>query len=342
VLFAILLTCSTGSLAAQQEPTFSTDVNVVTVLATVRNKQGQVVRDLTKDDFALEEDGRPQTIRYFAQETDLPLTLGLVVDTSLSQERVLDEERTASYRFLDKVLREDRDLAFLIHFEEEAELLQDLTASREKLQAALALLRTPSPPPRTRVNMPFPWPGMPGGGGVGGSRGGTALHDALYLASDELMKSQPGRKALVVLSDGVDNASKVSLELAIESAQRSDTLVYTILFADRGDYGFQGGFGGIGGIGRQRGRQRFPQQLAPDGSGVLQRIAKQTGGRYFEVSRGQGIDQIYSAIEEELRTQYNLGYTPDRQGADAGYHKIRLTVRKKDRIVQTRDGYYSN
>ncbi len=348
MVLAALLTLSTIVLVAQQEPTFSTDVKVVNVLATVRSKQGQIVRELTQDDFTLEEDGRPQTVRYFARETDLPLTLGLLVDTSLSQERVLDEERTASYRFLDKVLREDRDLAFVMHFEQEAELLQDLTASRAELQSALALLRTPSLPARTRVNVPFPWPGMPGGGGVGGggnggSGGGTALYDAVYLASDELMKKQPGRKALIVLSDGVDNASKIILEGAIESAQRSDTLVYAILFADRGAYGFQGGFGGIGGMGRRGGGgQRFPQQMAQDGSGVLNRIAKQTGGRYFEVSRGQGIDQIYSAIEEELRTQYNLGYTPDRQRADTGYHKIRLTVRRKDLVVQTRDGYYSN
>ena len=167
MVLAVLLTFPTILSVAQQEPTFSTDVNVVNVLATVRNKQGQIIRDLTQDDFTLEEDGRPQAIRYFAQETDLPLTLGLLVDTSMSQERVLDQERTASYRFLDKVLREDRDLAFVMHFEEEAELLQDLTASREELQSALALLQTPSLPPRPRVNVPFPWPGMPGGG-VGG------------------------------------------------------------------------------------------------------------------------------------------------------------------------------
>ena len=127
-------------LRGQQTPTFSSDVNVVNVLATVRDKHGQIVNNLTKDDFRLEEDGRPQTIRYFAKETDLPLTLGLLVDTSPSQRRVLEQERIASYAFLEHLMREDKDKAFVIHFDWEIELLQDLTSSRKKLNAALEKL----------------------------------------------------------------------------------------------------------------------------------------------------------------------------------------------------------
>ncbi len=357
-----------------QEPTFSTDVKVINVLATVRNRQGQIVRNLTKDDFTLEEDGHPQTIRYFSQESDLPLTLGLLVDTSLSQSRVMEEERTASYVFLDQMLRETKDMAFLIHFEGEVELLQDLTSSRRELEDSLATLRTPPEPQDSGrrgswpgIGGPSPWPGggrqspWPGGGPNSSpvpvhrprdnmARYGTALYDAVFLASDELMKKQAGRKSLIVLSDGVDNASKETLENAIEAAQRSDTVVYSILFSDDSAYGTGGGFGhggwgGMGqpgGMGRRGGGRRFPQMAAhPDGRRTLERISRETGGKLFEVSKKQPISQIYTNIQEELRNQYNLGYTPERANASSGYRKIRLSAKQKDLIVQARDGYYA-
>src|SRR5882724_10404070 len=150
--------------------TISVKVKVVNVLATVRDKHGQVIPNLEQSDFTLEEDGRPQTIRYFSQETDLPLTLGLLVDTSMSQRRVLEQERDASYDFLDRVLREDKDMAFVIHFDHEVELLQDLTSSRKKLESTLRLLQTP---------------GRGQWGGRAGGRGGagTLLYDGVLLAS---------------------------------------------------------------------------------------------------------------------------------------------------------------
>ncbi len=336
---------------SQQQPqppptTVTVNVKVVNVLATVRDKHGEIVRNLTKDDFALEEDGRPQTISYFAHETDLPLTLGLLVDTSMSQRRVLDQERSASSTFLDQVLRVDKDRAFLIHFDREVELLQDLTSSRQKLQAALGLLQTPQFGHESQEgggNSPDSYPGSRRRAGGGG--GGTLLFDAVYLASNELMKKQQGRKALIVLSDGVDRGSKETLASAVEAAQRADTLVYSILFADEEGYGggYGGrGMGGMGGMGRRGGgRGRYPQQERPDGKKILEQISKQTGGRLFEVSKKQPIEQIYDHIQEELRNQYSLGYTPDRADLGAGYHKIRLTTKKKDLIVQARDGYYA-
>src|SRR5437016_8035953 len=190
VLGIMFLLVSGELLNCQQEPTFSVHVKVVNVPATVRDKHKQIVRNLGKDDFILEEDGRPQNIRYFAQENDLSLTLGLLVDTSLSQRRVLDEERQASYRFLDQVLREDKDLAFVIHFDREVELLQDLTSSRQKLQSALELLQMPSFNRQTSGGPPGGWPGPGRGGGHGGAVAGTLLYDAAFLASDELMKKQ--------------------------------------------------------------------------------------------------------------------------------------------------------
>jgi VWFA-related protein len=363
--FLLALAPLTRLLRAQQSPpTFSSDVKVVNVLATARDKKGQIVTDLKQDEFHLADDGQLQTIRYFAREIDLPLTLGLLVDTSMSQRRVLGQERTASYRFLDQVLRENKDLAFVIHFDHEAELLQDLTSSRKQLEDALAQLELPQQDqpqlnrrgsgggnPGGGGGYPGGGGGYPGGGGGGGgypgggggrggrgSRGpGTVLYDSVLLASDELMRKQHGRKALILLTDGVDNGSKVTLERGIEAAQRADTLVYSILFADEEGSGFSQGLGGMGrrgGMGRGGGYDR------PDGKKILERLARETGGGFFQVSKKRPIDDIYKQIQEELRSQYNLGYTPEPASANAYFHKIALTTTRKEVVLQAREGYY--
>jgi VWFA-related protein len=318
-------------LAAQSDTTFSADVKVVNVLATVRNKQGQLVNDLTKDDFSLTEDGRPQTIRYFARETDLPLTLGLLVDTSGSVRRVIGEERGASHVFLHEVLRPDKDQAFVLHFDREVELLQDLTNSREKLERACDLLEVGQPGGSSSSG------GGNQGGGGGGRRGGTLLYDAVYLASNELMSKQKGRKAEIVLSDGKDNGSRETIGQAIESAQRADTLVYSILFADEEEYYNPYPYG----YGRRRGvpMPRYPQSTGPDGKKVLQQVSRETGGGFYAASKKESIDKIYAQIQDELRNQYSLGYTSD-QPTGSGYRKISVTVKQKGATVQARDGYY--
>jgi VWFA-related protein len=339
-----------------QEATIAVDVRVVNVLATVRDKHGQIVNTLNKDDFILQENGHPEVIRYFSRESDLPLTLGLLVDTSLSQRRVLEQERSASYSFLDRVLRV-KDAAFVIHFDHEAELLQDLTSSRDKLQAALEKLKTPEEPTLARAGghggSGGGWPGQgggggggSGGGGGGGGRGhghgaGTVLYDSVYLAADELMKPQKGRKALIVLTDGVDRGSKETLEAALEAAQRADTVVYSILFKDDQAYSNWGGFGGPGGMGGHRGGHRHPQESRPDGKKIMERMCRETGGRLFEVSKKEPIDKIYGELQDELRNQYSLGYTPAKSDEGFGYRKIALTTKRKDLIVQARDGYYA-
>jgi von Willebrand factor type A domain len=371
-LFLILLPLLLTSLAlsAQQDQqettTIKKDVNVVNVLATVRNKNGQIVTTLTQNDFKLDVEGRPQTIRYFSRVTDMPLSLGLLVDTSLSQRRLLDKERTASYTFLNDLLNETRDKAFVVHFDFEIELLQDLTSSRPKLESALQKLQVPEPHQMQTGSDP----------GQSSHGGGTKLYDAVFLASDEITSKLQGRKALIILSDGVDQGSKVSLSRAIESAQRADTLVYTILFADpdaynnmangnpggrhgggfpgggypgrypgggypgggypgggRGGGGYPGGGGGGGGRGQGGGHA--------NGKTVMQELAQQTGGRFFEVSKKESIDDIYKTIGEELRNQYNLGFTPEKADAEPGFHKITVTTTQKDMTVQARDGYYS-
>jgi VWFA-related protein len=343
-----------------QGPPITVHVKVVNVLATVRDKKGAIVRDLTQNDFELTEDDRPQTIRYFSHETDLPLTLGLLVDTSMSQRRVLGEERDASATFLDQVLRVDKDQAFVIHFDKEVELLQDLTSSRQKLQAAIGLLQVPQRSDDERGDSPDSGQeqggqrGQGGGRGRGGWGGGTTLYDAIYLASNDITAKQGGRKALIVLSDGVDRGSKKTLASAIEAAQRADTLVYSILFAEEpqsggGGYGgHHGGWGGGGmgggmggGGGHHGGGYPRQQESRPDGKKILERLSKETGGRFFEVSKKHPVDETFSQIQEEMRNQYSLGYTPEPPDAGPGYHKIILTTKKKDLSVQARDGYYS-
>jgi VWFA-related protein len=229
----------------------------------------------------------------------------------------------------------------VIHFDREVELDQELTSSRQKLRAAIDQINSPQ----------FSQTGASGrsGGGRGshgGGGAGTLLYDAVFLASDELMKKQQGRKAVILLTDGVDHGSKETLEEAIETAQRADTLVYCILFADKEGYGNGGGFGGphMGGMGGRGGRgggyPRRTEESHPDGKKVLEQMSKATGGRFFEVSKKEPIDKIYAAIDEELRNQYSLGYNLDRSATAVGYHKLHLVVKQKDMIVQTRDGFY--
>jgi VWFA-related protein len=249
------------------------------------------------------------------------------------------------------VLRE-KDNAFLIHFDKDVELL-DVTSSRPKLESALESLKTPTPsegddPPDSGAGSGGNWPGGGRTGGGGGRRrgshhAGTLLYDAVYLASNELTQKQQGRKALSVLSDGVDRGSMESLESAIESAQRADTVVYAVLFKDDEEYGNRGGFGFPGGMGGGRhggGGRGEPQEERPDGKKILTRISKETGGRLFEVSKKQPIEQIYASIQEELRNQYSLGFTPEK-GETAGYHKLLLKTSRKDTMIQARDGYYA-
>jgi len=310
---------------------FAGGVNLVNVLVSVHNGKNEVVKDLKQEDFALEEDGHPQVIKFFSRETGLPLTLGLMVDTSGSQRRVLGQEKTATSKFIDQVIREDKDQAFLIKFDAEAELMQDLTPSRKKLQSALNDIEGASPRQLQRRD--------PNGGGGGGGRAGTILYDSISLASNEEMKKQQGRKALILLTDGDDHGSKYSLSESIEAAQRTDTLVYSIYFVDQEQSNFTPSFGGGGRHGG--GGRRPPQQNRGDGKKILQRISKETGGLFFEVSKKLPIEKIYEQIEEELRSQYSLGYSSDQKDAGSGFRKIKVTAKGKGMVAQTRDGYYA-
>ncbi len=290
--------CGACALAAQ-DPTFSSDVKVVSVLATVRTKNGDIVQDLEKEDFVLTESGQRQEIKYFSRESNLPLVLGLLVDTSGSQHRLLGEEQEASYRFLDEVLREDLDRTFIVHFDYRPEVLQNLTTSKAKLEKALE-----------RVTQPFAYRT---------NYGGTTLYDAVYLCSNLITKKQTGRKAFILLTDGDDHGSRTRVEDAIEAAQRADTLLYSILFED--DQYRRGSFG-------------------PDGKSVLQKMSRETGGGFFEVSKKHPLDAIYKQLQEEMRNQYSFGYTPSDR-ASKEFRPIKLTTRRKGLVVQARAGYYA-
>jgi VWFA-related protein len=299
---ALLLFFAASTPGQDEEPTFSTEVKVVNLLATVRTKSGQIVNDLSKDDFSLTEDGRPETIKYFSRESDLPLTIGLMVDTSMSQARVLDSERSASFDFVDQVLR-PKDKVFVTQFDMAVLTRQPLTSSRRDLEESLPYVDTPSKNDLEAQR-----------------GGGTLLFDAVVKAARDIMSTQQNRKAMIILSDGGDNGSDETLESAIEAAQKADTIIYSILFADSH---FYGGFG------------------SSEGKTAMERLAKETGGSFFEVSKKLSIGQIYGIIEQELRSQYNLGYVSDKPVRVSEFRKLQLTVNRKDLVVEARDRYWA-
>ncbi len=300
---------------SDQEPleTLKVNVNVVNLYFNVKDKHGALIPGLTKDDFEVSEDGKPQTIKYFARETDQPLTLGMLIDTSASQTAVLSIEQTVGAQFLEQVLR-PKDLAFLINFDVNVQLDQDFTNSGKDLRASLR---------NVKIN-------AGGGGGVGipgigqgpfptTNPRGTLLYDAIYLAANEKLKSEVGRKAMIILTDGEDQGSQENIRDAIESAQKADAICYVLLIADRGFYG--GGYGG----------DRYMKQLA-----------EQTGGRVIDVGNKQ--DKLRDALQQisdELRTQYYIGYAPTNQKRDGSYRKVDLKTKEKNYKVQARKGYYA-
>ncbi len=305
MLFARMATVvAIAGVLGAQDATFSTDVKVVSLLATVRDRDGNVVKGLTRDDFIVKEDGRRQDIRYFTQESNLPLTIGLLVDTSRSMQTLIKAVRADSGRFFEQVLHDPRDVAFVMHFDNKVGVLQGFTSSREELAAALEKLKIPRIP-------------------------STLLYDAVARASSDQMKPQVGRKAIILLSDGMDVRSQTSLGTAIEYAQRADTMIYSILFTHQMNRP---------GRGRAINIAIGPRRL--NGPKVMARLARETGGGYFAVATENPIDKIYAQIEEDLRSQYNIGYTPDRSGKDKGFRKITLATKQKDLIVRTREGYY--
>lgn len=286
------------------------DVNIVTLYTAVRNKQGGLVSTLTQNDFELAEDGKPQTIKYFSRETDIPLTMGLLIDVSGSQQNLIEVERQAGAEFFKSMMRK-KDEAFLISFGADSDLLQDLTASPQVLERGLS---------RLKLNMGYSGP-TAGPVPTMNKQRGTVLYDAVYLAAHDMLAQESGRKAIILITDGEDYGSKLNIKQAIEAAQKADAIIYSIMYVDRA---FYGGF-----------------QLGSSGGGPLKQLSEETGGRVFNVGGKNTLPAIFQQIQDEMRTQYLIGYTPTNEKRDGTYRKIDLKTHDKDQKVQVRKGYYS-
>src|SRR5579862_7783160 len=293
--------------------TVKVNVNVVQLFFNVKDKHGALIPNLTKDDFQIAEDGTPQTIKYFTAESNLPLTIGMMIDSSGSQRNVIDMEKEVGGAFLSQILT-DKDEAYVISFDITVDLLQDFTRDVHRLQAALN---------KAKVNVDYTSGGIPGmGGGPVPQRGnspGTLLYDAVYLSSHDMLSKEVGRKAMILLTDGQDEGSRLKIQDAIEAAQKADAIVYVLLCADRG---FYGGFG-------------------YSGESDMRKLTEQTGGGVINV--GNKFDKLRDAFDQiaaELRSQYNIGYTPTNTKLDGSYRKLEIK-NKQNYKVQSRAGYYA-
>jgi len=298
--------------SAQDDATLKVEVNVVNILFNVRDKKGGLVGNLTKDDFKIFEDGKEEQVKYFTRETDLPLTIGLLIDVSGSQMNLIDIEKNAAYQFFGSVLRK-QDLAFLISFGEESELLQDYTNSPKLLRAGLEGLHVSSgvggfgPGPVPTISQPR----------------GTVLYDAVYVASADQLKGQVGRKVLVLITDGEDQGSKYKISQAIEAAQKADAIIYGFYYVDRGFYLSHG------------------QIFAGGSDSALRQMSEDTGGHVFHVDRKLTLQQAFDQLQDEMRSQYAIGYTPTNPAKDGTFRKIEIKTGNKDWKVQARKGYYA-
>jgi VWFA-related protein len=297
--------------AKPEEPTLKVEVNVVNVFFTVQDKQGGLVASLTKDNFTVSEDGRQQAIRYFNKETDLPVTLGLLIDVSPSQGNLIEIEKNAAAEFFGSVLRK-KDLAFLISFGGSADLLQDYTNSPRLLRAGLNDLKV-----NASVSSPFQDGPVP----TIYTPKGTVLYDAVYLASHDELHGQTGRKALILITDGEDEGSTYKIQDAIEQAQKADAIIYSIEYVDRRFYYSQGAFYG--------------------GDSALSRMSSETGGRVFRIDKKHTLLDAFREIQEEMRSEYALAYTPTNSARDGTFRKIEIKTDNKDYKVRARKGYYA-
>lgn len=303
--------------AEQGEPvtTLKVNVQVVNIYFNVKDKHGALIPNLNKEAFQVNEDGKPQTIKYFSADSNQPLTLGLLIDTSGSQTRVLPMEQEVGAAFLRDVLT-PKDLAFLINFDIAVDLIQDFTNDTAQLRRAME---------KTRIN-------DGGGSGAGGIAGagqgtipvlrpkGTLLYDAVYLGSNEKLAKESGRKAMVLLTDGGDEGSDETLANAIAAAQRSEVIVYVIMIADHS----------------------FGAMYEGSAQSAMRKLAEQTGGRVIDVGNNpKKLREAFDQIGTELRSQYMIGYVPTNTAADGKYRKLDVKPVNPEYKIQARKGYYA-
>jgi VWFA-related protein len=297
-----------------QEPTLRVDVDLVNILYSVKAKKGgALIPNLEQNDFTVFEDGKEQKIQHFTRETDLPITLGLLIDISASQENLVDIERQAASSFFSSVIRK-KDEAFVISFGKETQLLQDLTNSPRQLSGSLSDLRPDGQMPSMVNSGPIPQSGTPKG---------TLLYDAVYLASNEKLKGEVGRKALILITDGEDQGSNYDRRAAIEAAQKADAIIFSIYYVDRAFYARHGMMFGMG------------------GEGELRKMSEETGGQVFTVTNKHPLNEVFKEIQDELRNQYSLAYSPTNAVRDGKFRHVEIKVDKPDDRVQARNGYYA-
>jgi VWFA-related protein len=290
----------------QQGPVIRTQVNLVNLFVTVRDKSKHIVTDLKQEDFKILEDGQSQQIAFFSKEVTLPITLAMLLDTSGSEQYMLAAIQDAGGRFMDRVLRKG-DEALVMSFDSDVDLLSDFTDDRSQLDRAIR---------KARIN-------VPSAGSIGNNPGpvgsrqitGTALYDAIYLACNEKLNTEAGRKAVIIVTDAQDEGSKIRLEEAIEAAQRTDTVVHILLVADPHSGGGNGG--------------------------VAHKITDETGGRTISVNSEKHLAEAFDQISEELRSQYTLGYYPTNAARDGKFRKIKVDMSNHDLKVLARKGYYA-
>jgi VWFA-related protein len=296
--------------------TLKFNVNVVQLFFNVNDKNGAQVPNLTKDEFEVLEDGKPQAIKYFAAESNLPLAVGILIDSSASQTRVLHMEKQVGGEFLNEILR-DKDLAFVVGFDVRVDLLQDFTNSVPALKTALDSAHI-----NTEGGVRTAVAGSSGGAVPAGTLHGTLLYDAVYLASNDELSQKVGRKAMILLTDGEDQGSQLNIQGAIEAAQKSDSIVYVLLCADRGFYG----------VGEY------------SGGGKMKKLTQETGGRVIVVgNKLNKLNDAFNRIAKELRSQYSIGYTPTKTAQDGAFRKVEIRAKEKDKDyrIQARTGYYA-
>jgi Ca-activated chloride channel family protein len=293
-----------AQLTTDEVPTLRVTSRVVALSAVVRGKDNVPIQGLTKDDFELKQDGKDVPIRYFSEASELPLTLALVVDTSGSQRTLIGDEVVASDVFFQTMLGRPEDRATLLRVDAEVDELIPMTNSPSRLHLGLlGLFSRPS------------------------SANGTRLQDAIYAVSKLTLAKQTGRKAIVVLSDGGDNGSRISLEDAIHEAQQFNVQIYCIdysIFNYAMDLNHS--LGGVHAGGVDKGEE------------ILKKLAEQTGGRMYNVGK-MNLRTIYEQIGRDLRTQYELGYTPPPDLKPGSFHRLELRTRDKKQMVQARNGF---
>jgi Ca-activated chloride channel family protein len=287
-----------------QEPVMTLKVvtGLVAISAVVKSKDGEAKTGLTKDDFVLKQDGKEEPIRYFSRGSDLPLSLALMVDTSGSQQTFIGDEALASDVFFETMLARKEDRAMLVQFDSTVLQLKSMTNSASALHFALSHVSQ-----------------------RGSGAGGTLLYDAIYAIAKNILASETGRKAMVILSDGGDNGSRRTLAEAIEQAQRADVQIYSVLYSMRNSLSASS-------IGR-------PPAFDP-GLGALQKLSESTGGRVFTVSHTLSLREIFEQIGQDLRLQYELGYKPPPDTQPNSYHKLELKAKDKKLTVQARKGFF--